>query len=50
MKQYLVTVWSNSTTHRKYCYVVGLTNLDNYKAQLKLQYNRFTIEDTGRKL
>ena len=50
MKQYRVTVWSNSAVYKKYCYVVGLSDLDSYKKQLKLQYDRFTIEDTGRTL
>jgi hypothetical protein len=50
MKQYRVTVWGNYNQDKKYCYVVGLSDLDNYKKQLKMMYNRFIIEDTGRKL
>jgi hypothetical protein len=50
MKQYRVTVWASNHTNKKYCYVVGLSDLDKYKEQLKMMYNRFTVEDTGRKL
>lgn len=50
MKQYRITVWGNYNENKKYCYVVGLSDLDNYKQHLKTLYNRFTIEDTGRTL
>jgi hypothetical protein len=50
VKQYRVTVWASNHTNKKYCYVVGLSDPDSYKEQLKMLYNRFTIEDTGRTL
>lgn len=47
MSQYIVTVWTDDQKYRKYSYKVGVTDLDKYKKQLKLQYNRFTITYAG---
>lgn len=40
MKQYLITVWEDGG---KYSYLMGTTNIEDYKNTLKKQYDRFTV-------
>lgn len=47
MSQYIVTIWTNDLTFRKYSYKVGINDFDSYYASLKQQYDRFTIDYAG---
>ena len=40
MQQYLITVWDDG---KKYSYVMGTTNIADYKKTLNKQYNRYTV-------
>lgn len=40
MKQYLITVWEDGG---KYSYLMGTTDIEDYKKTLKRNYDRFTV-------
>jgi hypothetical protein len=42
MKDYRVTIWAGP---KKYCYVMGCTDIEAYAKTLKVLHNRFTIEE-----
>lgn len=42
MKDYRVTIWAGS---KKYCYVMGCTDIAAYKKKLNALHDRFTIEE-----
>ncbi len=47
MNEYLVTIWDKEWQNRKYCYRIATTDVEEYKKQLKKQYDRFTIDYIG---
>ena len=42
LQQYRITYWMGGS---KYCYRMGTNHIDEYRQQLKKQYERFIIEE-----